>query len=127
MKPEDKAVVQKALDLAASWQKTCLDCGRSSEELGRATSQLAALRQLLEPEPVQEQLCQHWRTISDGSPENEYCYDCKKFIGLAAQPAAQPQREWVDDAGRLQWALWRIKELEAKLREKNAPTQGETK
>ena len=47
--------------------------------------------------PVQEQPCQHLRTISDGSPENEYCYDCKKFIGLASpptQPAPVPDYAW---------------------------------
>lgn len=46
---------QSVLDALESWQKTCLDCGRSSEELGRATKPLQEIRTKLaqpEPEPV---------------------------------------------------------------------------
>ena len=51
----DRELMQMALDALESWQKTCLDCGRSSEELGRATKPIKALRDRLaqpEPEPV---------------------------------------------------------------------------
>lgn len=32
-----------------------------------------------------------------------------------AAPTPPAQQEWIDDAGRLQWALWRIKDLEQQL------------
>jgi len=43
----DKEVMQMALDALESWQKTCLDCARPSEELGRSTKPLQALRTAL--------------------------------------------------------------------------------
>jgi hypothetical protein len=39
--------MKQALEALESWQKTCLDCGRGSEELGRATQPIAALRQAI--------------------------------------------------------------------------------
>lgn len=43
----DRELMQMARDALESWQKTCLDCGRSSEELGRSTKPLHALRAAL--------------------------------------------------------------------------------
>ena len=39
--------MKAALEALESWQKTCLDCGRASEELGRATAALHLLRQAI--------------------------------------------------------------------------------
>ena len=44
----------------------------------------------LKAAPVQEKPCQHLHTISDGSPKNEYCYDCEKFIGIDTPPTTTP-------------------------------------
>jgi hypothetical protein len=43
----DRELMQMALDALESWQKTCLDCGRASEELGRSTKPIKALRDRL--------------------------------------------------------------------------------
>jgi hypothetical protein len=39
--------MKAALEALESWKKTCLDCGRASEELGRATAALHLLRQAI--------------------------------------------------------------------------------
>jgi hypothetical protein len=41
------SAMKQALEALESWQKTCLDCGRGSEELGRATQPITALRQAI--------------------------------------------------------------------------------
>jgi hypothetical protein len=49
------SAMKQALEALESWQKTCLDCGRGSDELGRATRPIAALRQAIaeaEKQPV---------------------------------------------------------------------------
>ncbi len=46
--------MKQALEALESWQKTCLDCGRGSEELGRATRPIAALRQAIAEAEKQE-------------------------------------------------------------------------
>jgi len=43
-----RKAAEMALKALESWQKTCLDCGRASDELGRATAPIQALRQALE-------------------------------------------------------------------------------
>jgi hypothetical protein len=42
-----RKAAEMALKALESWQKTCLDCGRASDELGRATAPIQALRQAL--------------------------------------------------------------------------------
>lgn len=42
-----RKAAEMALEALESWQKTCLDCGRASDELGRATAPIQALRQAL--------------------------------------------------------------------------------
>lgn len=54
---------------------------------------------------------------TQGSSVRDVLRDAKDMLAAAPQPAQQA--EWVDDAGRIQWALWRIRDLEDKLREKN--------
>ena len=88
----DKEVMQMALDALESWQKTCLDCARPSEELARSTKPLQTLRTALaqpEPEPVA------WR-LYDGST---WCYvdhltdlPQDKFEPLYTAPS---KKEWV--------------------------------
>jgi hypothetical protein len=39
--------MKQALEALESWQKTCLDCGRASEELGGATKAIQPLRQAI--------------------------------------------------------------------------------
>jgi hypothetical protein len=48
------SAMKQALEALESWQKTCLDCGRGSEELGRATQPIAALRQAIAEAEKQE-------------------------------------------------------------------------
>jgi hypothetical protein len=48
------SAMKQALEALESWQKTCLDCGRGSEELGRATQPIAALRQAIAETEKQE-------------------------------------------------------------------------
>lgn len=43
----EKETVELALEALESWQKTCLDCGRPSEELGRATKTIAFIKEAL--------------------------------------------------------------------------------
>ena len=71
----DRELMQMALDALESWQKTCLDCGRGSEELSRATQPIKALR---------ERLAQ-WDALDKMVAENER-------LGLYDSP---PKREWV--------------------------------
>lgn len=92
----DRELLQQALDALESWQKTCLDCGRSSEELGRATKSLQAIRTALaqpEPEPVAkvfltEKLslpCLRWLDLTRQ-------FD---FKGGELLYTAPPKKEWV--------------------------------
>jgi hypothetical protein len=119
----NKEVMQMALDALESWQKTCLDCARPSEELGRSTKPLQALRAALaqpEPEPVllgtdyEAAFYKDWnagkvRRVSDG----------KRMV---------PEREWVgltDEEIESIYAASRDvnyeyeRAIEAKLKEKN--------
>jgi hypothetical protein len=48
------SAMKQALEALESWQKTCLDCGRGSEELGRATQPITALRQAIAEAEKQE-------------------------------------------------------------------------
>jgi hypothetical protein len=117
MNEQQRAVVQQALETLEEVVKYCwLDMPSWCSD--KINERIAALRQLLE-QPVQEQLCQHSRTISDGSPENEYCYDCKKAIGLATPPA-QPAVPLINasDEERAEFAQWKKDKLAAAL-EKN--------
>lgn len=50
-------------------------------------------------------------SIADGA--NASAHEIKLMLNAAPTPPAQ--QEWIDDAGRLQWALWRIKDLEQQL------------
>jgi hypothetical protein len=124
-----RKAAEMALDALESWQKTCLDCGRGSEELGRATKPIKALRDRLaqpEPEPVA------WFQVEkDADGTNRYIQvdeiDAEFYVPLYTAP---PKREWVSipdweihemyneprsDAEMIAFA----REFEAKLKEKN--------
>ncbi len=123
----DRELLQQALDALESWQKTCLDCGRSSEELGRATKPLQALRTALaqpEPEPVlrgtdyEAAFYQDWnegkvKRVSDGKrmvPEREW-------VSLTAEEIAEIAEFHFHGAfsGREIY-----EDIETRLKEKNA-------
>ena len=121
----DRELLQQALDALESWQKTCLDCGRSSEELGRATKPLQALRTRLaqpEPQPVawfdKEMNGLKWK---DGLLNCDF-YDSQPFY------TAPPKKEWLSLTDEEIWHLSQYncgtrgefaKAIEAKLKEKN--------
>ena len=46
--------MKQALETLESWQKTCLDCGRSSDEPGKATKPVEALRRAIQEAEKQE-------------------------------------------------------------------------
>jgi hypothetical protein len=74
----DRELLQQALDALESWQKTCLDCGRSSEELGMATKPLQAIRTRL-AQPKKE-----WVGLTDEEIRNEaknHVFDESFFSG----------------------------------------------
>jgi hypothetical protein len=85
----DRELMQMALDALESWQKTCLDCGRGSEELGRATKPIKALRERL------------------AQPEREW-------VGLTDY-----DKLYLNDVLNLQGRFPIIEAIEAKLKEKN--------
>jgi hypothetical protein len=143
----DRELLQQALDALESWQKTCLDCGRSSEELGRATKSLQAIRtRLAELEP--EETVGGWPLYS-GIPKPKpvaWSYD-NKFnwdvwgdatwqISISQHQeradqiplyTAPPKKEWVGltDADLIELVAFThmsiedAKSVEAKLKEKN--------
>jgi len=128
----DRELLQQALDALESWQKTCLDCGRSSEELGRATKPLQALRTALaqpEPEPVlrgtdyEAAFYQDWnagkvRRVSDGKrmvPEREW-------VGLTDDEVDDIGCDFATLGGDIEGKNWFAFYLaiQARLKEKNA-------
>jgi hypothetical protein len=48
------SAMKQALEALESWQKTCLDVGRASDELGRATKAIQPLRQAIAEAEKQE-------------------------------------------------------------------------
>jgi hypothetical protein len=60
------SAMKQALEALESWQKTCLDCGRGSEELGRATQPITALRQAIAEAGEQEPVAWVHRFIEGG-------------------------------------------------------------
>jgi hypothetical protein len=66
------SAMKQALEALESWQKTCLDCGRGSEELGRATKPIAALRQDIAEAEKQEPVA--WREVA-GKTTHYYDYN----------------------------------------------------
>ena len=83
-----REAAQMALDALESWQKTCLDCGRPSEELGRATQPLQILRAAL-AQPEQEPVA--WMGIDiEGNPNKFRLNQFGTGIPLYTAP---PQRE----------------------------------
>lgn len=75
----DKEIMQMALDALESWQKTCLDCGRPSEELGRSTKPLQALRTALAQPDTQIGI-----TYEEANSPEPYCKRCGKKLGTEA-------------------------------------------
>jgi len=125
----DREVMQMALDALESWQKTCLDCARPSEELGRSTKPLQTLRTALaqlEQEPVAWVDPATLKRCS-GKTGNICCLEMPVNF-----PVTLPQREWVgltDDEYELMAekrvtnyffnTLDYAHDIEAKLKEKN--------
>ena len=66
-------VMKQALEAVESWQKTCLDFGRASDELGRATKAITALRQAIEEEEKRE-----WVGLTD---EDEIAFEWERVTG----------------------------------------------
>ena len=91
-------VMKQALEAVESWQKTCLDFGRASDELGRATKAITALRQAIEEEEKRE-----WVGLTD-----------EEFVEVATETGEQSEKM---SELEITVALW--KAIESKLREKN--------
>lgn len=87
-----------ALDALESWQKTCLDCGRPSEELGRATQPLQILRAAL-AQPERE-----WQGLTD------------KEIGDIIEASQITLKNYCSEEKQTEFA----RAIEAKLKEKNS-------
>ena len=125
--------MKQALEALESWQKTCLDCGRASEELGRATKSITALRQAIEQAEKQEPVA--WVHLDNWKSGNFWPDDC--FSDTSDPPemtplyTVPPQREWqglTDDEiteidrgldARSYSSFAYTRAVEAKLREKN--------
>jgi hypothetical protein len=138
----DKELLQQALDALESWQKTCLDCGRSSEELGRATKPLQAIRTRLaqpELEPSNNGKLRDVTIVFKDTPPYTVNRWSKEFdVYLDGKKAdiytAPPKKEWVGltddeitecrqnsyDAQIGLLPLTFVRALEAKLKEKNS-------
>ena len=125
----DRELLQQALDALESWQKTCLDCGRSSEELGRATKSLQAIRARLaqpEPKPV-AWLC--WEDkennlLADTVLSDKACTECfpvytappkKEWVGLTDKEVKQLSDYCVDVRDEIEF----IRAIEEEIKEKN--------
>ena len=133
----DKEVMQMALDALESWQKTCLDCGRSSEELGRSTKPLQALRARL-AQPEQEPVAWMYPDDADKMRSSEtFCTVFSVQVGNASRGVldvplytAPPKKEWVgltdDEIEKIfktctmfNTPVYFASQIEAKLKDKN--------
>ena len=100
--------MKQALEALESWQKTCLDCGRGSEELGRATQPITALRQAIAEAEKQEPVA--FRNTETG----EFCTgwflrkDWAKWQPLYAAPvhASDISQERVDETEKREHEPW---------------------
>ena len=87
------SAMKQALEALESWQKTCLDCGRGSEELGRATQPITELRQAIAEVEKQEPAF-YVIPATDRFGEG---YEQTYWEDPAGFPVytTRPQREWV--------------------------------
>lgn len=130
--------MKQALEVVVSWQKTCLDFGRGSDELGMATKAVTALRQAIEEAEKQEPVA--WMEIklskdADGLLREKFFFNQDgDGVPVYTTPpkrecAVLTDEELTEVYNRLngdEWILGRIKNalsfyesIEAKLKEKN--------
>ena len=120
--------MKQALEAVESWQKTCLNFGRASDELGMATKAVTALRQAIEEAEKQEPVA--WMEIklskdADGLLREKFFFN-QDGDGVPVY-TTPPRREWVgltdDEYEELletkDWGGSLIAATEAKLKEKN--------
>lgn len=62
-----------------SWQKTCLDCGRSSQELGRATKPIAIIKDALISQKNVFQ-AKEWQGLTEKEKEHLWEKGCNTFF-----------------------------------------------
>jgi hypothetical protein len=126
----DRELLQQALDALESWQKTCLDCGRSSEELGRATKPLQEIRTRLsqpDPDAVAWVNPATLQDLKDGKEGVHLVYEVE-MVNSIPLFEYQPEKEWVGLTDEDRWELVQktpsfdeaVAAVEAKLKEKNS-------
>lgn len=76
---KDVEVLELALEALESWQKTCLDCGRPSEELGRATKPIAIIKEALLSQRSVIQTSE-WKGLTKKEKEHLWEKGCNTFF-----------------------------------------------
>ncbi len=103
----DRELMQMALEALEAWQKTCLDCGRGSDELAKATKPIKALRDRL-AQPEYEFEC----------PRCGHCCQQREWVGLTDEEITDLWAGVSSNDDEI--SIWKLGHaIEAKLKEKN--------